>query len=134
MLEIIEPWLTFATQSPAVHDVVATATDNAENVRYLAGLNGDGTSNGAWMNLVQKVIMWVMIGAAAAYVVFLGAIYIGNKGGGNGAGPGGGGGGGAAKSKGMLWETVAFCVIEGLGAIVWTLIDFAQSMAGGAVS
>lgn len=132
MLDTIEPWLAFATDSLAAHDVAATATASADNVQYLAGLSGDGTSNGAFWNLVQKVIMWAGIGAAAAYAMFLLFIYMGKSGGGNGAGPGGGGNSGAAKSKSMLWETVAFIVIEGLLAIIWTVIDFAQSAAGGA--
>lgn len=132
MLDTIEPWLTFVTDSLAAHDVAATATASADNVQYLAGLSGDGTSNGALLSLVQKVMLWVAVSAAGAYVVFLLIIYLGSKGGGNGAGPGGGGGGGAAKSKSMLWETVSFIVIEGLCAIVWTVIEFAQNAAGGA--
>lgn len=108
MLDLIEPTMT-------------TLAAHGGTVRILADISGDGTSNGAIMKIVQRVIMAVMVIGGAAFAVHALRVQMEKDGGGG-------------KTKKLMEEAKSFLLFEGLLGVIWVGAELAQNIAGGAAS
>lgn len=107
MLDLIEPAVT------------ALAT-HGQTVRILADISSDGTSNGAIMSIVRRVILAVSVIGGAAFVIHALRVQMDKD--------------SAGKTKKLTDEAKSFAYFEGLCGVVWVIAELAQNVFGGAAS
>ena len=100
-------------------------SDAAALYPFVQGLSGDGTSSGAIISIVNRVI------AAAAVIVdgFFAWRMISAYMGDSDDMPVGG-----KKTKTVLSEATAFMIVEGLLAAIWVIVNLGQQLVGGVTS
>lgn len=92
----------------------------AQNIVYLAGVSGDGTSNGAITSLVNRVLGAVSVAAVAIFAVRAGMTFAKAK--------------GAEGHKDLMHIGGQFVVVMILIFGAWALARIGASLAGGAFS
>ena len=106
MLDLIEPAVT----ALAAH---------GHTVHILADISSDGTSNGAIMSIVRRVILAVAVIGGGAFGVHALRVYMEKD-------PG--------KTKKLIDEAKAFALLEGFLGVIWVIAELAQNVFGGAAS
>ena len=106
MLELIEP----AATALAAH---------GQTVHILADISSDGTSNGAIMSIVRRVILAAAVIGGAAFAIHALRVYMEKD-------PG--------KVKKLLDEAKGFALLEGFLGVIWVIAELAQNVFGGAAS
>lgn len=97
-----------------------TLADAVQNVVYLAGVSGDGTSNGAVSGLVNRVLGAVSVAAVAIFAVRAGMTFAKSQ--------------GADGHKQLMHVGFQFVIVMVLIFGAWALARIGSSLAGGAFS
>jgi hypothetical protein len=98
--------------------VAATLAAHSDSVRILADISGDGTSNGAIMTIVKRVILGIGVILAGFFAVMIARTYMEKD---------------NDKTKKLMDEAKNFVLAEGLVAVVWVIAELAGSVFQGAV-
>jgi hypothetical protein len=112
----------------------------AEVSPFITGLSGDGTSSGAIISIVNRVIAAAAVIVAGFFAWRMITIYMKDSVGGAGGGSGPGNQGqksiafGGDKTKQVLSEATAFMIVEGLLAAIWVIVNLGQQLVGGVTS
>jgi hypothetical protein len=92
---------------------------------FVQGLSGDGTSSGAIISIVNRVIAAAAVIVAGFFAWRMITTYMADT-----AGEKFGG----EKTKKVLSEATAFMIVEGLLAAIWVIVNLGQQLVGGVTS
>jgi hypothetical protein len=109
----------------------------AEVSPLITGLSGDGTSSGAIISIVNRVIAAAAVIVAGFFAWRMITIYMKDSIGGEKAQPGAAqksNAFGGEKTKQVLSEATAFMIVEGLLAAIWVIVNLGQQLVGGVTS
>lgn len=107
----------------------------AEHVAYLAGLSGDGTSNGSLAHLANKCLAAVTVCVVVIFGIKTIFAMSGGKAKGDGRFVAGGGRGGWSTTeayKNLVDAAAGFMITEGIVFAAWALVRLGAAVATGA--